>query len=161
MFATSALYHLGRWSPARRQQWKRLNHSMIFLAIAGGYTAYCGLAPRSSPTSLILAVVWTGALAGVGLQLLWHQAPRWLSAPSYAALGLVAVLVLPDLLARGGVVALAMLCTGGAVYLLGALAYATRRPNPFPSTFGFHEVFHACTVIAATCHYIGIWVLYS
>ena len=112
--------------------------------------------------TVILVFVWAGALAGVGLQLLWPFAPRWLSAPSYAALGAVAVFVLPDLLRHGGVVAVALLCTGGAVYLLGALAYATRRPNPLPSTFGFHEVFHACTVVAATCHYIGLWfALYS
>ncbi len=162
MFATSALYHRGRWSPAGTRLWKRLDHSMIFLAIAGGYTGYCAVALPPSLATVILVIVWAGALAGVGLQLLWPSAPRWLSAPSYAALGAVAVFVLPDLLRHGGVVALALLCAGGGVYLLGALAYATRWPNPLPSTFGFHEVFHACTVLAATCHYIGLWfALYS
>ena len=158
MFTTSAFYHRGRWSPAGRRVWKRLDHSMIFLAIAGGYTAYCAIALPPTLATVILVIVWTGALAGVCLQLLWPAAPRWLSAPSYAALGLVAVSVLPELLDHAGTVALTLLCAGGAVYLLGAAAYATRWPNPYPSTFGYHEVFHACTLIAATCHYIGLWI---
>jgi len=161
MFSTSALYHRGRWSAAGYRLWKQLDHSMIFLAIAGGYTAYCAIALPPSLATLILVIVWTGAVAGVSMHLLWAAAPRWLSAPSYAALGLVAVFVLPDLLRRGGVVALVLLCAGGVVYLLGAVAYATRWPNHFPSTFGYHEVFHACTLVAAVCHYIGLWVLYS
>ncbi len=161
MFTTSALYHRGQWSEAGRRLWKRLDHSMIFLAIAGGYTAYCAIAPPPSLAIVILGIVWAGALAGVGLQLLWAAAPRWLSAPSYAALGLVAVFVLPDLLRHGGPAAVALLCAGGAVYLLGALAYAARWPNPFPSSFGYHEVFHACTLVAAVCHYAGLWLLYS
>ncbi len=111
---------------------------MIFLAIAGGYTGYCAVALPSSLATVILVIVWAGALAGVGLQLLWPFAPRWLSAPSYAALGMVAVFVLPELLRHGGVVALALLCTGGGVYLLGALAYApagpTRCRQPLAST---------------------------
>ncbi len=161
MFSTSALYHRGHWSAARCRLWKQLDHSMIFLAIAGGYTAYCAIALPPSLATLILVIVWAGAVVGVGMQLLWESAPRWLSAPSYAALGLVAVFVLPDLLRRGGPVALALLCAGGAVYLIGAVAYATRWPNPFPSTFGYHEVFHACTIVAAACHYIGLCVLYT
>ncbi len=157
MFTTSASYHRGRWSAAGQRLWKRLDHSMIFLAIAGGYTAYCAIALPPFLATIILVIVWTGALTGVTLQLLWANAPRWLSAPSYAALGLVAVFVLPELLQHGGTVALTLLCTGGVVYLLGALAYATRWPNPYPASFGFHEVFHACTLVAATCHYIGLW----
>jgi len=100
MFTTSALYHRGHWSAAGRRLWKRLDHSMIFLAIAGGYTAYCAIALPPSLAITILGIVWAGALAGVGLQLAGAAAPRWLSAPSYAALGLVAVFVLPDLLRR-------------------------------------------------------------
>jgi len=161
MFTTSALYHWGHWSAAGRRLWKRLDHSMIFLAIAGGYTAYCAIALPPSLAITILGIVWAGALAGVGLQLAWAAAPRWLSAPSYAALGLVAVFVLPDLLRHGGPVAVALLCAGGVVYLLGAVAYAARWPNPFPSSFGYHEVFHACTLVAAVCHYAGLWLLYS
>jgi hemolysin III len=157
MLTTSALYHRGHWSPARRRLWKRLDHSAIFLAIAGGYTAYCAIALPPSLATVILVVVWTGALAGVCGQLLWPAVPRWLSAPSYAALGLVAVSVLPELVHHTGTVALTLLCAGGVVYLLGAAVYATRWPNPYPATFGYHEVFHACTLVAATCHYIGLW----
>ncbi len=157
MFTTSALYHRGQWSAASRGLWKRLDHSTIFLAIAGGYTAYCTIALPPSLATVVLGIVWTGACVGIGVQLPWPAAPRWLSAPSYAALGLVAVFILPELLSHVGIVALTLLCAGGAVYLLGALAYATRWPNPYPFTFGFHEVFHACTLVAATCHYIGLW----
>jgi len=144
MFATSALYHRGRWSPAGTRLWKRLDHSMIFLAIAGGYTGYCAVA---LPSSLAAALAFSSAVA---------------ECPVLCRAGRGRRVRAGDLLRHGGVVALALLCTGGGVHLLGALAYATRRPNPLPSTFGFHEVFHACTVVAATCHYIGLWfALYS
>ncbi len=157
MFATSALYHRGPWSPAGRLVWRRLDHSTIFIFIAGSYTAYCAIALPTARAETILAIVWVGALVGVGLQVFWPTAPRWLNVPSYAALGWVAVFVLPDLLHFGGVAALTMLCVGGALYSLGAVAYAIRRPNPFPATFGYHEVFHACVVLAAICHYAGLW----
>ncbi len=157
MFATSALYHRGPWSPAGKQVWRRLDHSTIFIFIAGSYTAYCAIALPTARAATILAVVWVGALIGVGLQVFWPTAPRWFSVPSYAALGWVAVFVLPDLLHYGGILALTMLCVGGGLYSLGAVAYAIRRPNPFPATFGYHEVFHACVVVAAVCHYAGLW----
>ncbi len=157
MFGTSAAYHRGRWSAAGRRVWQRLDHSTIFIFIAGSYTAYAAVALPSGKATVILVVVWIGAVVGVGLQLFWPSAPRWFSAPSYAVLGWVSVFVLPELLHHGGVAALTMLCVGGALYSLGAVAYAIRRPNPFPSTFGYHEVFHACVVVAAVCHYIGLW----
>jgi hemolysin III len=105
----------------------------------------------------VLATVWAGALGGVALQLAWPGAPRWLGVPIYLALGWVAVFVLPDLLRHAGVAALVLLLAGGALYTVGAIFYATRRPDPWPSTFGYHEFFHAATVLAAVCHYVAIW----
>lgn len=157
MFGTSALYHRVNWSPELKRLWKRLDHSMIFVFIAGTYTPIAVMVLPNTTSIVVLAVVWTGAAVGVGLQLFWPSSPRWLSAPCYIALGWVAVFVIPDLLHNGGVAALVLLLTGGVVYTIGAVVYATKRPNPYPSTFGFHEIFHACTLVAAACHYIAIW----
>ena len=158
LFGISALYHRGRWRTARSQGlMRRLDHSMIFMFIAGTYTPVSAMALSGTTRILVLSVVWAGALGGVALQLAWPGAPRWVGVPVYLALGWVAVFVLPDLLHRVGVAALALLLAGGALYTIGALCYALRRPDPWPATFGFHEFFRAATVLAATCHYIAIW----
>ena len=157
LFGTSALYHRVEWSPSARAVMKRLDHSMIFVFIAGTYTPIAVLTLPTGPMVGVLIAVWSGALLGVGLQLLWTGAPRWLSAPCYIALGWVAVFVFPDLLHNAGVTAFVLIAAGGVVYTLGALVYAAKRPDPFPGTFGFHEVFHACTIVAAICHYVAIW----
>ena len=107
----------------------------------------------------MLAVVWGGALAGVVLKTAWPHAPAWVGVPVYIALGWVAVFVLPDMLANGGVAALVLLLAGGLLYTVGAIFYATRWPNPWPSTFGYHEFFHAATVLAAICHHVAIWLV--
>jgi len=157
LFGTSALYHRIPWSPAHRRLMKRLDHSMIFVFIAGTYTPIAALTlPRDSAIA-VLITVWTGALFGVAMQTAWPSAPRWLSAPLYVALGWVAVFVMPELLHNAGVGAFTLIIAGGAVYTAGAVVYALKRPNPFPGTFGFHEVFHACTLVAAVCHYVAIW----
>jgi hemolysin III len=106
----------------------------------------------------VLAVVWTGALFGVALQTAWPHAPRWLGVPCYIALGWVAVFVFPDLLRNAGVAAFALIAAGGVIYTLGAVVYGLKRPDPWPGTFGYHEVFHACTLVAALCHYVAIWL---
>jgi hemolysin III len=106
---------------------------------------------------VILTVVWSGALAGIVLKQAWIKAPRWISVPPYVALGWVAIFVLPDMLRHAGVAALVLLLCGGVVYSIGAAVYGIRRPNPWPRTFGYHEVFHLCTIVAALCHYIAIW----
>jgi hemolysin III len=158
LFGTSALYHRLEWSDRWRALMKRLDHSMIFVFIAGTYTPVAALTlPRSSAIA-VLVVVWTGALFGAALQLAWPGSPRWLSVPCYIALGWVAVFVMPDLLKGGGVATLVLVAAGGVIYTLGALVYAFRRPDPWPGTFGFHEVFHACTLVAALCHYVAIWL---
>jgi hemolysin III len=141
---------------------KRLDHSMIFVFIAGTYTPFAVLAMPPTTGAVVLAVVWVGALGGVALKFAWPHGPRWVGVPIYLALGWVAVFVLPDLLAVGGVAALVLLIVGGAFYSLGALFYALRRPRGWPATFGFHEFFHAATVVAAACHHVAIWlVLYA
>jgi hemolysin III len=157
LFGTSALYHRRVWSPRAYQVMRRLDHSMIFMFIAGTYTPFCVLllAPRTA--TVLLAVVWTGAVVGVGMKLVSPNAPRWLSAPLYVALGWVAVAVLPDMVHRGGVTVLTLLVAGGAAYSVGAVFYALRRPNPWPTVFGHHEFFHACTLVAATCHHVAVY----
>ncbi|GAA5177037.1 hemolysin III family protein [Rugosimonospora acidiphila] len=158
LFGTSALYHRRVWSPRGFTIMRRLDHSMIFIFIAGTYTPFSVLLLTGTKEIVILAVVWGGALLGVAMKLISPNAHRWLSAPLYIALGWVAVAVLPDLLHRGGVAAFTLLMAGGAAYTAGAVCYALRRPNPWPRTFGHHEVFHACTLIAAACQHIAIYL---
>lgn len=159
LFGVSALYHRRHWISSRtRSLMKRLDHSMIFLFIAGTYTPFALLAMPARSGAVVLAVVWSGALAGVALKLAWPHSARWLSITIYIALGWVAVFVLPDLLSGAGVAALVLLLIGGLFYTLGAICYATRWPDPWPRVWGHHEFFHAATVIAATCHYIAIWL---
>ena len=158
LFGTSALYHRRAWSPRARAVMRRLDHSMIFVFIAGTYTPIAVLTLPRSAAIAVLAVVWSGALFGAALQTAWSAAPRWLSVPCYIALGWVAAFVMPDLLHNGGVAAFVLILAGGVVYTLGALVYGLRRPDPWPGTFGFHEVFHLCTLVAAACHYVAIWL---
>jgi len=163
VFGISALYHRRNWVTARsRAIMKRLDHAMIFVFIAGTYTPFAVLALPERTGAIVLAVVWGGALGGVVLKMAWPNAPRWVGVPFYLALGWVAIFVVPDLLHRGGVAALVLILVGGAFYSLGAVFYALRRPVGWPATFGFHEFFHAATVIAAACHHVAIWlVLYA
>jgi hemolysin III len=131
---------------------------MIFVFIAGTYTPIAALTLPRDAAIAVLVAVWAGALVGVALQIGWPGAPRWLAAPCYVALGWVAAFVMPDLLHHAGVAAFVLIAAGGVVYTLGALVYATKRPDPWPGTFGFHEVFHACTLVAALCHYVAVWL---
>ena len=157
LFGTSALYHRRVWSPRGYKLMRRPDQSMIFLFIAGTYTPFSVLLLPPATGRIILAVVWGGALLGVALKLITPNAPRWLSAPLYIALGWVAVAVLPDILRHGGSAALVLLLAGGLAYTVGAIFYALRRPNPWPTVFGHHEFFHACTLLAAVCHHIAIY----
>ncbi|WP_019870264.1 PAQR family membrane homeostasis protein TrhA [Salinispora oceanensis] len=157
LFGTSGLYHRRVWSERGFQVMRRMDHSMIFVFIAGTYTPFCVLLLEPRPATIMLSLVWGGALGGVALKLIWPHAPRWVSAPLYLALGWVAVAMLPDILHAGGVAALVLLIIGGAIYSIGAVSYALRRPNPWPTVFGHHEFFHACTLVAAICHHIAIY----
>jgi len=160
MFTVSATYHRHTWRSVRARTWmKRVDHSMIFLFIAGTYTPMTVLALHPPTSTVVLTTVWVGAAGGVALKMFWPHAPTWVGVPFYLALGWVAVFVVPDLLASGGVAVLALLLAGGALYSLGAFCYATRRPNTWPTTFGYHEYFHACVSLAALCHCVAIWLV--
>ena len=158
MFAVSAIYHRVHWESADARKWmRRLDHSMIFVFIAGTYTPFATLAMPRPTGHLVLAIVWGGAVAGIAVALFWPSAPRWVSVTLYLLLGWVAVWYGGMIVREVGVVAAVLLAVGGALYSIGALVYGLRRPDPWPSTFGYHELFHVCTAVAAICQYIAIW----
>ena len=152
MFGVSALYHRVSWQPRAHSVMKRLDHSMIFLAIAGAYTpvGVFGLDGWQQPT--VLAIVWTGAAIGVLLEWLPLEVPRPLFTAVYVIVGWSAALALPQLFSGIGPTGFWLVLGGGVAYTIGAVIYALKRPDPWPTVFGFHEVFHACTVVGAGCH---------
>ncbi|WP_271394863.1 PAQR family membrane homeostasis protein TrhA [Neomicrococcus lactis] len=155
LFSVSAIYHRGTWSPKVRMLLKRLDHTNIMLVIAGSYTPLAwALLPQQKATWL-LAAIWTGAILGVAFRVLWTNAPRWLYVPIYIVLGLAALIFIGDFFAAN-VPAAILLCIGGALYIIGAVIYALKRPNPSPRWFGFHEIFHVFTVGGFVCHFIAI-----
>ncbi len=157
LFGTSALYHRITWASLRSRRWmKRLDHSMIFCLIAGTYTPFALLVLEGDLATVILIVVWAGALAGVLMKLVWIDAPKALVAVTYIMLGWVAVAAFPAMIERLGVTASALVAVGGLLYTLGALVYAFQRPDPAPSVFGYHEVFHALVILAAALQYAVI-----
>ena len=154
LFGTSAVYHRVNWRSLSARRWmRRLDHSMIFMLIAGTYTPFALLALDGTIATVILIVVWSGALAGVVLQLAWVDAPRALSAIVYIAMGWVALVAFPEMLDKIGITGTALVAAGGLLYSVGAIIYATKRPNPAPTVFGYHEVFHALVIAAAALHY--------
>jgi len=157
MFGASALYHRFPWKNAARRLWaRRLDHSMIFVFIAGTYTPFALLAFDGRTQWVVLVMVWSGAVLGLLLELVWIDSPRWLSAVAYLAVGWVGVLALPQMFSGVGVAGAVLLMVGGALYTLGAVIYATEWPNPFPRTFGFHEIFHLLVVAAAATQFVAV-----
>ncbi len=156
MYAASACYHRGRWSPSVRRRLRRLDHSMILVGIAATYTpiAVVGLDARSA--RILLGVVWPLAVAGIVVQMLWLNAPRWLVAGLYVVIGWTALAFLPVLWHQLGVVTFSLIVCGGVVYSIGARVYSARRPDPMPAVFGFHEVFHALVIVAGLIFYVAI-----
>ncbi len=159
LFGSSALFHRVRWSPRWHAVMRRLDHSSIFLLIAGTYTPFAITLLEGDNRRILLAVVWTGALAGIAFRVLWLDAPRWLYLPVYVAMGWSAVFWLGDFARAGGPEVLTLIVVGGLLYSLGGLVYAIRRPNPLPQWFGFHEVFHSCTIAAFAVHYVGVSIV--
>jgi hemolysin III len=160
LFGVSAAYHRSPLGSRRRAWLGRLDHVNILLLIAGTYTPLMALALHGSTRLILLAVVWVGAAAGIAAKLIWRPAwrpaPRWVSTSLFIALGWVALFVLPQLLRAAGVLALALILAGGIMYSLGAVVYARKRPNPSPRWFGFHEVFHAATILAYFTQYAAV-----
>lgn len=159
LFSVSGALHRGRWSPITNRRLTRLDHACIFLLIAGSYTPYTLLLLDGTKQVVMLSIAWGGALLGATFRVVWTTAPRWVYTPVYIALGWASVFFVGDFLARGGVTVVALIATGGLLYTIGGVVYGLRRPNPFPSWFGFHEVFHAFTIVAFAAHYTGVTVL--
>lgn len=155
LFATSALYHRRYWSPRADAILRRLDHSNIYLIIAGTYTPFALVLLDGSQRVQLLAIVWGGALLGVLFRVFWVGAPRWLYTPIYVALGWVAVFYFEPLSRTGGTAVMWLIAIGGVLYTLGAVVYGFKKPDPWPTVFGFHEIFHLCTVAAFIVHYIA------
>ncbi|MEC3952055.1 hemolysin III family protein [Nocardia sp. CDC153] len=160
VFGISATYHRVNWKTDRTRMWmKRADHSMIFLFIAGSYTPFALLGVRGAAGTVLLSIVWAGALAGVALKMLWPTAPRWVGVPLYLLLGWAIVPVAGTLIGNVGWTPVILLLAGGIAYSVGGVLYASRWPDPWPEVFGHHEFFHAATVVAALCHYIAVWLV--
>jgi hemolysin III len=156
LFGTSAVYHRGHWDDHTRAVLRRLDHSNIFLLIAGTYTPLCLMLLDGTARTVELAIVWIGALAGIVFRVAWLSAPRWLYTPFYVGLGWVATAVMPQIAHNGGGGIVALLLGGGLAYSAGGVVYGLRRPDPVPAVFGYHEVFHTCTLIGFALHYAAV-----
>ena len=157
MFGASALYHRFPWrSAAARLRARRLDHAMIFVFIAGTYTPFALLAFGGALRVVVLASVWAGAVLGVVLELYWIHAPRWVSAIAYLSVGWIGIIAVPEFFPALGVAAAVLLIVGAILYTVGALIYATTWPNPFPATFGFHEVFHLLVIAAVVVQFVAL-----
>lgn len=157
LLGTSALYHRVNWRSVSARRWmRRLDHSMIFILMAGTYTPFCLLVLHGALANAVLAVAWGGAAGGTLLKLVWIDAPKPVAAAVYLALGWVAVVAVPQIVSSAGPLALALLVGGGLLYTAGAIVYATRRPDPNPAVFGYHEIFHMLVLAAAALHYAAV-----
>jgi hemolysin III len=155
-FGASALYHRVNWRPHVRLWMRRVDHAGVYLLIAGTYTPVSLLALHGRWRPAVLSVIWTGAVAAIALMFVWVAAPKWLAAAIGIALGWVAVVALPDLVRNLDAAAVVLLAVGGLAYTAGAIVYARSRPDPLPSVFGYHELFHALTIVGIACQYAAI-----
>ena len=153
--ALSTLYHRVTWRPRARLWMRRMDHAGVFVLIAGTYTAVGLLSLHGVLQMTVLPIVWTGAALAVLAKVVWVHSPKWVSVVLGVALGWVGIVALPQLMDTAGPAAVALLAAGGVAYTLGAVVYGTKRPNPSPRWFGFHEIFHALTVVGFTCHYVA------
>nr|WP_125774855.1 hemolysin III family protein [Antribacter gilvus] len=158
LFGTSAVYHRGTWSPRMAGVLRRADHSNIFLIIAGTYTPLAVLMLPERTATVLLWIVWSGALLGLLARVVWLNAPRWVYVPIYLALGWVAVGYMGQFWATGGPAVVWLVMGGGLAYTVGAIIYAMKKPNPSPRWFGFHEIFHVLTVVGFACHTVAIYI---
>lgn len=157
LLGTSALYHRVNWSRPEIRRWvRRLDHSMIFLLIAGTVTPFALLVLSGPFATALLIAVWAGAAAGIVVELIWVEAPKWATALVYIAVGWIGALGFPAIVARAGVGAGVLIALGGALYTAGAVIYARQRPDPRPAVFGYHEIFHALVIAAAAVHFAAV-----
>ena len=162
LFGTSATYHRVHWRGLGARRWmRRLDHTMIFVLIAGSYTPFALLVLRGTLGTVILIVAWSAAVAGAVFKLIWIEAPAWLMAVTYVAIGWIAVIAIPELVHGLGLVAVGAVGAGGILYSAGAVIYARKRPDPAPTVFGYHELFHLLVILAAGLQYtvVAFWVL--
>ena len=158
LFGNSALYHRFTWQPRTRLLLKRIDHANIFLLIAGSYTPITVLALPPDKAVLLLSLVWGGALLGIAFRVFWIDAPRWLYVPLYLALGWGALMFIVDFF-QADALMMTLIMIGGLCYSVGAVVYGLKKPNPIPGVFGFHEIFHALTVVAFLCHWVAILII--
>ena len=156
LFAVSAAFHRIKWSPRARRLMRRADHATIFVGIAGTYTAVAGTCLSGWTRVLLLALVWAGAVVGIVLRQVWLDAPKWAVALPYVLVGWSAMAVVPQLVHVMGFAGFSLLLAGGLAYTAGAIVYARRKPDPYPAVFGYHEIFHAFTVVGATLQFVAI-----
>lgn len=161
MLGVSAIYHRRDWAAGARRWMRKLDHSMIFLLIAGSYTPFALLVLQGTLADVVLVLVWVGAIAGCAMELLRGDGSKWVMAIVCLALGWASVIAFPGIVSGIGWTGASLLAAGGLAYSAGAIIYAAQRPNPFPAVFGYHEVFHTLVVIALALQYfvIGVYVL--
>jgi len=158
MMGTSALFHRVRWSMSRRRAWRRADHSAIFLAICGSYLAIAGLTMHGTIRLVLMIVIGSGAIIGIAIRQLALDTPKWVNTLPYLVVGWSAVAVLPQIGRGGGASVLALIIAGGLVYSLGAVVYGAKRPRLSPRIFGYHELFHALTLVGAGLHFAAIYI---
>lgn len=159
LFGTSAVYHRGNWSPTTKAVLRRMDHANIFLIIAGTFTPLCVLLLDKETATIVLSLVWTGAVLGLLLRVFWLNAPRWLYVPLYLALGWVAVGFLGEFYKTGGAAVVTLIAVGGLCYTVGAVIYGTKWPRGSTKYFGFHEIFHALTIAGFACQFAAATIV--
>jgi hemolysin III len=158
LFGISAVYHRFNWKPSTLAVFRRIDHSNIFLLIAGTYTPLAITALPFPKNVILLSIIWGGTVLGIAFRIFWLKAPRWLYVALYILLGWGAILYIGDLIAAN-VATMVLVLVGGLLYTVGAVFYGLKRPNPKRGVFGFHELFHSCTVLAFLCHWTAILLL--
>jgi hemolysin III len=156
LFGTSAAYHRGAWSPRAYDVMARLDHSMIFVLIAGTVTPFLLLVLDSAFADALLVAIWAGALVGIVVELIWIDAPKWVTALIYVSVGWIGALAFPAIVSHAGAGAGALIAFGGVLYTIGAVVYARQRPDPRPATFGYHEIFHLLVILAAAAQFAAV-----